>query len=327
MNATHAAGHHGCTLVSRQLQELAAEAGITITAWVPLSLPVRQRDWSKFDLVIVNGEGTLHHDRAGAKAIAQLAPFLADVGVPAYLINSVYQGNSPSIAEGLKRFRGIWVRDSRSASEAKNHGLDVTIVPDLTLTWNVEARRGFGKRIVVIDSVDRDETAGLYEVSKHLNASFYSIMSRPPRIETFPDRNFGSRCKYQWRRASAWLRSPPQKARWRAQFPTFETFAAYLSNEAGLIVSGRFHALCLAIVLEVPFLAWPSNTHKMEGLLEDAQLSNRIISDRRSVAAKLGLEGMQSYAFSENELLNMRAYKFNARLGAEGMFKAIASGC
>jgi hypothetical protein len=294
---------------------------------LPLNVSLKRTDWSKFDLVIVNGEGTLHHDRAGAKAIAQSAAFFSDIGMPAYLINSVYQGNSPSLADGLKRFRGIWVRDGRSALEAKKQGLDVTVVPDMSLTWNAAAMRGPGNRIIVIDSVDRGETSRLYEISKHLGASFYSIMTRPPRIETFPDRNFGSRCKYRWRQASSWLRSPSQKARWQNQLPCFETFAAHLSNEAGLIISGRFHALCLAIVLEVPFLAWPSNTHKIEGLLEDAQLHSRVISDRQFAAARINLQSLKSYAFDENELLNMRIYKLDARLKAKEMFKVIMSGC
>lgn len=42
---------------------------------------------------------------------------------------------------------------------------------------------------------------------------------------------------------------------------------------AELVVTGRFHGVCLAIPARRPFLALASNTHKVEGLLADAQPS------------------------------------------------------
>src|SRR6185312_8342 len=138
INATNAIGHHGCTLVCTQINALAAEAGINVANWLPLSTSLKKTDWSKLDFVIVNGEGTLHHDRAGARAIAELGTSLARISVPAYLINTVYQDNSLSIAAGVEKFRGIWVRESLSASAVRAHGLSSTVVPDLSLNWIAE---------------------------------------------------------------------------------------------------------------------------------------------------------------------------------------------
>lgn len=39
-----------------------------------------------------------------------------------------------------------------------------------------------------------------------------------------------------------------------------------------VIITGRFHGVCLAILLERPFIAVTSNTHKIEGMLVDAML-------------------------------------------------------
>jgi len=41
-----------------------------------------------------------------------------------------------------------------------------------------------------------------------------------------------------------------------------------------LYVTGRFHGVCLAMMFQVPFLAIPSNSHKIEGLLEDCGCSD-----------------------------------------------------
>jgi hypothetical protein len=66
INNTDSQGHHGCTLVNRQIDALANEFGIQIVAKLPLN-----SDWDalapkQFDTVIVNGEGTLHSSKKGA---------------------------------------------------------------------------------------------------------------------------------------------------------------------------------------------------------------------------------------------------------------------
>ncbi len=43
------------------------------------------------------------------------------------------------------------------------------------------------------------------------------------------------------------------------------------------IVTGRYHAICFAINSMTPFIAISSNSHKIEGLMEDIGLNNRII--------------------------------------------------
>jgi len=40
-----------------------------------------------------------------------------------------------------------------------------------------------------------------------------------------------------------------------------------------LLVSGRFHACTLALLARTPFVAVPSNSHKIEALVEDAGLA------------------------------------------------------
>ena len=40
-----------------------------------------------------------------------------------------------------------------------------------------------------------------------------------------------------------------------------------------LLVTGRFHALCIALAAGTPFLATETNTHKIVGLIGDAELA------------------------------------------------------
>jgi polysaccharide pyruvyl transferase WcaK-like protein len=53
-----------------------------------------------------------------------------------------------------------------------------------------------------------------------------------------------------------------------------------------LYVTGRFHGVCLAMMLQIPFLAIPSNSHKIEGLLADCGCSELLILDKEEIPKK-----------------------------------------
>jgi polysaccharide pyruvyl transferase WcaK-like protein len=44
-----------------------------------------------------------------------------------------------------------------------------------------------------------------------------------------------------------------------------------------VVVAARFHGVCLCVKVGVPFLAIASNTAKIEGMLADAGLSDRML--------------------------------------------------
>jgi hypothetical protein len=281
---------------------------------------------TRCDVVLVNGEGTLHHDRPGAQRIGKLGLELKKLGLPAYLINTVYEANSSTISDGVSAYRNVWVRESLSAAEMANEGISCTVVPDLSLTWchDVSAKRG--TRLVVLDAVDDEEARQLFDLSGRLDAPYYSIMTKPPRINTFPDRNLKRIAKYYWRRAIAHLRPPsPGRSKWLNQFPSFEVFVEQMTAEAALIITGRLHAMCIAFDLEIPVLAIPSNTHKIDGLLKDAGLESRTIKNASAIA-DLGNQPLASYAYSDDELGRIRAYRNRALSEARTMFAEIANG-
>ncbi|HET6926688.1 MAG TPA: polysaccharide pyruvyl transferase family protein, partial [Hyphomicrobiaceae bacterium] len=149
INTTFQLGHHGCTLVDRQLDVLTAEADLDVCAKLPL-----HADWQKlapadFDLVLVNGEGALHHDSKAARRLAEVPRWARERGRPAFLINSVYEANGPDIARGVARYRAVFARDELSRRALIEAGIAATVVPDLTLTWEPAVTRGTGRLVVV----------------------------------------------------------------------------------------------------------------------------------------------------------------------------------
>jgi hypothetical protein len=115
------------------------------------SISVRE-DWKKHrhlleaaDLVIVNGEGCLHHGRRlDLLEVAQ--------EYPAVLINAVYQDMPEHPA--LKAFERVYVRESLSQAEVEKHGVEAKVVPDLIFYHDIP-RPEVTEDVVIVDSVQR----------------------------------------------------------------------------------------------------------------------------------------------------------------------------
>jgi len=69
------------------------------------------------------------------------------------------------------------------------------------------------------------------------------------------------------------------------------TTGAYISwmRSLDLYITGRFHGVCLAIATGVPFLALPSNSHKIEGILNDCNCPELLIENFSEVEKKKDL--------------------------------------
>ena len=87
-----------------------------------LSIDPRAKLLKKCGLVIVNGEGSIHHDRN--MHLVEIAAHHKAV-----LVNSVWAENSPYRA--LRKFRYVAVREGRSAAAMAAAGVDAEVVPDL----------------------------------------------------------------------------------------------------------------------------------------------------------------------------------------------------
>ena len=77
------------------------------------------------------------------------------------------------------------------------------------------------------------------------------------------------RLKYWWRARRGHVVERP-----------VDDFMALLSSSE-LVVTGRFHVVCLCLITGTPFLAVASNSHKVEGMLEDAGLLHRLVSPQK----------------------------------------------
>lgn len=242
-NDTSDSFHFGCSVVMRELYRRLTQQGMH-----PVWRHKVGEDWrcdrsaadSGAELVIVNGEGSIHHTakRQRALALSEVGPFARDqLKVPSFLINSTIFEIDSHVADNLKKFTRIWVRDSASRVELERYGIPSDVVPDLSIGASFpEVRRRSG--IGVTDSV------------------------LPAVTDALKDRALRESWAYKpikwWRNGDAQLTSIPQ--------PT--EYATFLSAHE-LVLSGRYHAVALCVATKTPFIAIESNTPKISSLLTD----------------------------------------------------------
>jgi hypothetical protein len=115
--------HFGCQLVSQTFREQFARTGLELKISIgrDFNIDVHAGNLSQVDLVVINGEGSIHRDRNR---------HLLDIAgrFPSVMLNCVYQNNSPH--EGLANFLYVAARESASAAEINRAGGTCVTVPD-----------------------------------------------------------------------------------------------------------------------------------------------------------------------------------------------------
>lgn len=191
------------------------------------------------DLVIFNGEGTLH-DSAGINLFKK-CEIAKKLDKKVVLINTVWQNNSEKYEQLLNYIDLISCRESRSYNALPHFAKDKAfIVPDIAFYGNITKDKIKNDDLIFTDSVLQENTKILEFYAKKFNKKIYYMTG--PIIEN---------CLNE------------------------EIYQKMSQNSK--IITGRFHALVLGIKYGIPTFCIPSNTHKIEGLLEDVELTNYYI--------------------------------------------------
>lgn len=334
-NDTSYENHHGSQLVVKQIYQLAEEAGICVIRACPMRHDWRtderlKHDIAQVDLCLVNGEGTMHDDAKRAVILSELAPFCYKKKVSCFLINSVWQGNQKILSEA-RYFTKIYLRDRLSQKELAQQDIDSIVVPDLTLSFQVdelgESRKGFLTNGSVYEY--RAKQAWV-QANKIENVDYISIIA-PSVIQvgkgfnSFLVKSLISRFKC-WRKkifAKYFsFRTLNDKEisdlRWCHSEPNLQYFIKRLKNSRG-VITGRFHCVTLCLLTQTPFYSIRSNTHKIEGMLQEVNLEKKRIFDSYEEA----LKQRENIAFTDVEKENIKLFLINCRKGAQQMFYEI----
>lgn len=181
------------------------------------------------DAVVVNGEETIHHGNGN-----HLLAFLGAaqrLGKRTLLINSLLEDLN-AFHDVIRNLDYLVVREPRSAAEARRLGRDACIAPDsiVAAAFLEQASADFGGQVVIGDAHPS-------------RADILEVLDRLKRDHPSWDLHHEDR-KLDWPHAVANLKT------------------------ASIYITGRHHGVYLAGLAGIPFVPLPSNSHKIEALIE-----------------------------------------------------------
>ena len=290
LNDTRAEKHHGCETVMRHLLRALAERHVEVLGTLAIGRElddIQRVECNQADLIIINGEGTLHHG-------APYARYLLDCGVAAkqrgqrvWLINSTWQDNPLEMLSQIAQFDGVWLRDQASVTDVRAMVAHAQYAPDLTFAYAhpIDAVQcPSSDTLLLTDSVYSELSDQLAAYAKAQQMQYAPII-RPLPIDThaigYDEKKLKKHRLYQWLTYLSFGLYQPRRY-YQDLTRAVDQSEHYWSQlqAASAVIAARYHALCFALQLGRPVLALDSNTHKVKRLLGDIGLDpqQRIIS-------------------------------------------------
>jgi polysaccharide pyruvyl transferase WcaK-like protein len=325
LNDTAFAAHHGCRRVGAAIRHGLAKHGIVITAST-LAGAVWDEDPDMLhalkaaDLVVVNGEGTIHHGAEAGARLLRLLDHPVRQGRPVAFLNMLWQDNPAEWARQLTRADLVSVRDRRSQQVLGEAGIEAVFAPDFSFYLPVPERgqERHAARVAFGDSVSKSVSKELHDAYKAAAIpKCYLPIRASVRHEPASHR---ASLKHRFDN----LRHDV-KARLRRALDGGEMTApdadSYLSalGTCAFHITGRYHAVCFSISTATPFHAVASNSHKIEALLDDVGLD-----PGRIRGAVQDATGSPPTPFSSRESESIAAWNATARSRIDGVFSAAA---
>ncbi|WP_238367104.1 glycosyltransferase family 29 protein [Mesobacterium pallidum] len=203
-------------------------------------------DGDEYEVLVVNGEGSMHHDTPAFVNKMKLMESALDSGRKVLLINTLWQQNSNAYDHVLKRLDQIVVREKLSQIDLReNHGIEAQVIPDLSYSAPVKtvpmpfAPKG---KVLLTDFYSQDLGA------------FVILNGGPLRKLPYVDMR-----KLSWNQMVTLLKR----------------------NE--MLITGRHHAVYAACKARVPFVSTRGNSHKIEGIFASAGVEIPMLDSLRDI--------------------------------------------
>ncbi len=219
LTGDHSAYHGGCGAVVQYLTDELERAGRLVSH-------------EDYDILIVNGEGSMHHSANNFYRKMNLLGQAIGRRKPAYLINSVWQDNNVAYSEVIARqTTQVILRENASQQD-----------------FNVHLKAPTAVRLDVSYWAAVDELAEFSDYEQNVVVSdFYS-------------HEFGNFVRLTEGFLSRYRYFEMKNLGWSSIVKSLRT--------ASLLVTGRHHAVFAACRAKTPFVALKGNTHKIEGFIQ-----------------------------------------------------------
>ncbi len=287
LNDTSNELHHGCDLVIKNLYKLLKIREIKVIYSLPCGINWKEnKSFYKYfnltDIVIVNGEGTIHHDQPTGHNLLKVGEFCKKRNKKVFLINATYQNNSEYIQKYLKFFDLISVREIFSYNELKKFKINSYMVADLSFysDHNLIKTDKLNKKIYS-DSINLNITNQLYEYYKNdLNYEYLPILKRI-KYNKLNFYDFLRFLKYKFILMLFKIKKNKRLNFYNSRYYGVENNEEYINKilNSEFVVTGRFHTVCICILTKTPFIAFSSNSHKIESLVKTIDINSIRVVD------------------------------------------------
>lgn len=216
------------------------------------------------ELVVLNGEGTMHHGARRADELLSMCVHAKEKGMNVAVINSVWEENPGAMVQALRQADLIHVRDNFSLKSLPEK-FPAKVTPDVSIKpfLNIMRKGKFPPpqyKIAVMDSVLPKVSTALLDFSEHGKFPFFAM----------PEGNLrNTRNTVAERSGRIW--------------PRLLQLTDVMMAQAW--VTGRFHGLIAALCAGLPVCVLSSNTAKIEGFLRDGALTEACFLEEDWLAA------------------------------------------
>lgn len=233
------------------------------------------------DIVVINGEGTIHHNFYGAQVLLALAKVSKEKNKTVLLINSTIESiDEILIQESLSEIDYISVRDNDSQEYLKSFSINSHLHPDAAFSNTYKEFPGYKKRkkppVCLISS-------GI-EQSVELSSQLINIAKNSGYQPVYYCFDSTDKNTYKYCRANNINVIKQSTIPWWC-FPSF-------LKQFDICISGRHHFNVFCILAETPFVPLPSTTWKIKGTIE-------LIDHPVSVINKI--ENINSFLINDKE--------------------------
>ncbi len=225
-NDTHR-WHGGSAAVCQYIRQEAERSGYTVVT-ARRDKVIEHEVIQECDVVLVNGEGTMHHNKARARHLMAVLAYAQVENKKTVLCNTVWQGMSTDYTRVLRRLDQLSVRDSRSKHE-------------LSAVHNVDS-------------------------AEYLDFSYWSDTPYMPVLRT--RHKLATDFWLHGRGWYFQPHGPIANMHWHDMRSSTWDETLQFVGSGDMLLTGRFHGVMAACRMKTPFVAVAGNTHKIEGFLE-----------------------------------------------------------
>lgn len=281
------------------------------------------------NLIVVNGEGSLHHNSRNTNRLFEIMGLLCKKR-PIVLLNALWQDNDPEQWRPLlSQFSAVFTRDRRSQAQLVAMGIEAGYAPDLTFYNYPDYSNSQRSRYMITDSVlkEWDEKA-LSICQADPECEFRTLLTRKPSFSR-GSRDWGRQLKsalYPWLFERVNTNVPARYKVLAKATNNGDEFLQSLASYRG-VCAARYHALCFALQQQVPMLLVSSNSHKSEALIEEVGLPLALFKFDNSRPGNLKIQLQQVVEQYSDYTECVKSFNIEAKAQIEAMFDHVVGVC